>query len=77
MMIGAARGRRRKWRRTKSERKRQKAAKDLVQKTIERDHSLQDEQSDRLLLSARKYWEVERDLIEERLAAMRSATAAS
>jgi hypothetical protein len=32
---------------------------------------------DRLLLSALKYWEVERDLIEERLTAMRSATAAS
>jgi hypothetical protein len=32
---------------------------------------------DRLLLSALKYWEVERDLIEERLAAMRPATAAS
>jgi hypothetical protein len=77
MMIGAARGRRRKWRRAKSERKRQKAAKDPVQKTIERDESLQGEQSDRLLLSALKYWEVERDLIEERLAAMRSATAAS
>jgi hypothetical protein len=30
---------------------------------------------DRLLLSALKYWEVERDLIEERLTAMRSATA--
>ena len=28
-----------------------------------------------LLLSALKYWEVEHDLIEERLAAMRSATA--
>jgi hypothetical protein len=32
---------------------------------------------DRLLLSALKYWEVERDLIEERLAVMRSAPAAS
>jgi hypothetical protein len=32
---------------------------------------------DRLLFSALNYWEVERDLIEERLAAMRSATAAS
>jgi hypothetical protein len=28
-------------------------------------------------LSALKCWEIERDLIEERLAAMRSATAAS
>jgi hypothetical protein len=32
---------------------------------------------DKLLLSALKYWEVERDLIEERLDTMRSATAAS
>jgi hypothetical protein len=32
---------------------------------------------DKLLLSALKYWEVERDLIEERMATMRSATAAS
>jgi len=77
MVIGAARGRRRNWRRTKSERRRQKAGKDPVQKTIERDESLQGEQSDRLLLSALKYWEVERDLIEGRLATMRSATAAS
>lgn len=28
------------------------------------------EQIDRLLLSALKFWEVERDLIEERIAAM-------
>jgi len=73
MMIGVARGRRRKWRRAK----RQRAAKDPGQKTIVRNETPQDEQSDRLLLSALKYWEAERDLIEERLAAMRSATAAS
>jgi len=30
---------------------------------------------DKLLLSALNYWEVERELIEERLAAIRSATA--
>jgi hypothetical protein len=30
----------------------------------------QAEQIDRLLLSALKFWEVERDLIEERMAAM-------
>jgi hypothetical protein len=77
MVIGAARGRRRKWRRTKSERRRQRAAKDPGQKTIVRNETPRDEQLDRLLLSALKYWEVERDLIEERLATMRSATAAS
>jgi hypothetical protein len=38
---------------------------------------LQGDQADRLLLSALKYWEVERDLIEERLDTMSSATAAS
>jgi hypothetical protein len=32
---------------------------------------------DKLLLSALKYWEVERNLIEERLDTMRSATPAS
>ena len=32
--------------------------------------SAQAEQIDRLLLSALKFWEVERDLIEERMAAM-------
>jgi hypothetical protein len=32
---------------------------------------------DRLLLPALNYWEVERDLIEDRLATMRSATATS
>jgi hypothetical protein len=40
------------------------------------DESLDVDQPDRLLVSALKYWEVERDLIEERLAT-RSATAAS
>ena len=77
MVIGAARGRRRNWRRTKSERRRQKAGKDPGHKTIVRNETPQDEQLDRLLLSALKYWEVERDLIEGRLATMRSATAAS
>jgi hypothetical protein len=31
--------------------------------------SVEAEENDRLLLSSLKYWEVERDLIEERLAA--------
>jgi hypothetical protein len=76
-MVGAAsRGRRGKWRRAKSRRKLQRAAKDLGPKTLEPDEALRCDQPDRLLLSALKYWEVERDLIEERLATMRSATAA-
>ena len=76
-MTGAARRRRGRWRRTKSRRKLERAAKNQGEKTLERDESLQDDQADRLLLSALKYWEVERDLIEERLDTMRSATAAS
>jgi hypothetical protein len=41
-----------------------------------RNESIGCDPPDQLLLSALKYWEVERDLIEERLATMRSATAA-
>ena len=77
MVTGGARPKRGRWRRAKSRRQRGRAAKNPGQKLIERAESLRDEQSDRLLLSALKYWEVERDLIEERLASMRSATAAS
>jgi hypothetical protein len=77
MVIGAARGRRRKWRRGKPERKRQKAAKDSGPKTLKPDEALRCDQPDTLLLSALKYWEVERDLIEERLDARRSAPATS
>ncbi len=36
--------------------------------------ALHRDQTDRLLLSALKYWEVERDLIEERISSVRSAT---
>jgi hypothetical protein len=77
MVTGGARPRRGRWRRAKSKRKLQRATKNSGEKTLERDESLQDDQADRLLLSALKYWEVERDLIEERLDTMRSATAAS
>ena len=77
MVTEGAQPRRGRWRRAKARRKLQKAAKDSGQKTIAPDQALHCDQPDRLLLSALKYWEVERDLIEERLAAMRSATAAS
>jgi len=77
-VMGAIQRRRREgWRRTKSRRKLERPAKDSGQKTIERDNSVRSEQPDRLLVSALKYWEVERDLIEERLATIRRATAAS
>ena len=74
MVTGAARRRRGRWRRAKSTRKLQKAAKDSGGKMIGRDDSVNGEPPDRLLLSALKFWEVERDLIEERLAT-RSAAA--
>ena len=77
MMGAAPRGRRGKWRRAKSRRKLQRAAKDPVPTRLDPDESLRCDQHDRLLLSALKYWEVERNLIEERLATRRSARAAS
>ena len=77
MMGAASRGRRGKWRRAKSRRKLQRAAKDPGPKTPEPDEALRCDQPDRLLLSALKYWEVERDLIEERLDAKGSAPATS
>ncbi len=77
MVRGGARPAHRRWRRAKSKRKLQRAAKDPGQKTFERDGSPHGEQPDRLLLSALKYWEIRRDLIEERLAVIRSLTAAS
>jgi hypothetical protein len=43
-------------------------------KRIEYDESAEFEETDRLLLSALRYWEVQHDLIEERIAAI-SATA--
>ena len=76
MVTGAARPRRGKWRRAKATRKPQKATKDSAQKPALSNEAHRD-QPDRLLLSALKYWEVERDLIEERMATMRSATAAT
>ena len=75
MMGAASRGQRGKWRRAKSKRKLQRAAKDPGPKTLEPDETLRCDQPDRLLLSALKYWEVERDLIEERLNARGSAPA--
>ena len=76
MMESIRRRRRERWRRAKSRRKLEKPAKDSGPKTIEIS-SVQGEQPDRLLSSALTYWEVKRDLIEERLAAIRRATAAS
>ena len=77
MVTGGARPRRGSWRRAKARSKLQKTAKNSAQKTTAPNEALRRDQPDRLLLSALKYWEVERDLIEERLDTMRSATAAS
>jgi len=76
MVTGAARRRRGRWRRAKSTRKLERATEDAGDDTSTLDEPHHIDQPDRLLLSALKYWEVERDLIEERLAT-RSATAAS
>ena len=75
MVTGGARPRRGRWRRAKARHKLQKVGKDSEQKATAPDTALHRDQPDRLLLSALKYWEVERDLIEERLASVRSATA--
>jgi len=77
MMGAAPRGRGGKWRRAKSKRKLERAAKYSGPNTLDPDESLRCDEHDRLLLSALKYWEVERDLIEERLATRRSAPVAS
>jgi len=53
----------------------EKATNDSGPKTVPSEQLMHRDQPDRLLLSALKYWEVERDLIEERLAAVRSAAA--
>jgi hypothetical protein len=44
---------------------------------IEYDESAELEETDRLLLSALRYWEVRHDLIEERIAAIRSVSVPS
>jgi hypothetical protein len=77
MVTGAARRRRGRWRRTKSRRKLERAAKDQGRNTMAANESIGCDPPDRLLLSALNYWEVKQDLIEERLSAIRSATAAS
>lgn len=43
-------------------------------KAVENSQSAQLEETHNLLLSSLRYWEVERDLIEERLAAMKAAS---
>jgi hypothetical protein len=69
--MGAAR-RRRRWRISKSKQRRQKSSKPSAQwrrKMSADNGSAAAEGIDRLLLSALKYWEIERDIIEERMQA--------
>jgi hypothetical protein len=77
MVTGAARRGRGRWRTAKSRRKLERAAKDQGRNRVAANESLGCDPPDRLLLSALKYWEVERDLIEGGLDTMRSTTAAS
>ena len=62
---------RRQWRELKSRRRQQASTKPFRvwrPETIDDDESAEAEEIDRLLLSSLRLWEVERDLIEERMA---------
>ena len=70
--MGRARKERRRWRTPKFKRKSQQSSKRSEgwrPKIMDGDEPAKAEETDRLLLSSLRYWEVERDLIEERLAA--------
>jgi hypothetical protein len=77
--MGAARSRGVRWRTSKSVRRQQKTSKRFGASQPERIEyeSAEFEETDRLLLSALRYWEVQRDLIEERIAAIRSVSVPS
>jgi hypothetical protein len=78
--MGAARSRGVRWRTSKSRRRSQKTSKRFgasQPERIEYDESAEFEQPDRLFLSALRYWEVQHDLIEERIAAIRSVSVPS
>jgi hypothetical protein len=70
--MGRARKERRGWRTPKSKGKSQPSSKRSEgwrPRIMNGDEPAEAEVTDRLLLSSLRYWEVERDLIEERLAA--------
>lgn len=72
--MGALRRGRRCWRMSKSRRRSRqsnKRSEAWQPQVIDGDESADAEETDRLLLSSLRFWEVERDLIEERLAAAR------
>ncbi len=69
--MGAARRRRRRWRTSKFRRRGQNSSKPSEAwwpQMMNGDESVEPEEIDRLLLSSLRLWEVERDLIEERMA---------
>jgi len=71
--MGATRAKRARWRTLKFKRrplKLSKPSESLQPETLDDNESAQVEAIDRLLLSSLRYWEVERDLIEERMAAI-------
>jgi len=71
--MGATRTKRTKWRTLKFKQRPQKFSNRLETsrpETMDDDESAQAEEIDRLLLSSLRFWEVERDLIEERMAAI-------
>ena len=70
--MGAARPKRVRWRTLKFKRRPRKLSKrsgTSQPETMDENESAQAEEIDRLLLSSLRYWAVERDLIEERMAA--------
>jgi hypothetical protein len=74
--MGARARRRRGWRTSKSTSRAKKSnqrSEAWQPEIADNGESAETEEIDRLLLSSLKFWEVERDLIEERLAVSRSA----
>jgi hypothetical protein len=72
--MGAARRRRGRWGSSKSKRKRQKNSKrsEASPPPMMNGHEpAETDETDKLLLSSLRYWEVTRDLIEERIEALR------
>lgn len=73
-LMGAAQRKRQSWRTSKEKRSRQKAAKRSEvsrSQMVNGDEHAESEKLDKLLLSSLRYWEATRDLIEERMAALR------
>lgn len=67
--MGATKPKHSKWRASKFKRRSRKLSKrsGTPPETIDDNESAEAEEIDRLLLSSLRYWEVERDLIEERI----------